>query len=108
MALEPLVAITISVAASIYLYLIVLLLVESPNGVEYCQFELPSVSSSDTVLSPLYIENAYSKFSVLPNTSPQCPQLVVPSVYFIQTAALEKVRGLNLNKCYPVQEPAEL
>jgi hypothetical protein len=26
------------------------------------------------------------------------------NVYFIQTAALEKVRGLNLNKCYPVHE----
>jgi hypothetical protein len=25
-------------------------------------------------------------------------------VYFIQTAALEKVRGLNLNKCYPVHD----
>jgi hypothetical protein len=28
----------------------------------------------------------------------------VPSVYFIQTAVLEKLRGLNLNKCYPEQE----
>jgi hypothetical protein len=71
MKLLPLVAITISVTGSISLYLIVLLLVESPSGVEYCHFELPSVSSSDTVLKPLYHENAYSKLSVLPNTSPR-------------------------------------
>jgi hypothetical protein len=29
---------------------------------------------------------------------------VLTSVYFIQTGALEKVRGLNLNKCYPVHD----
>ena len=85
-----------------------LLKVGCPSGVEYCHFELPSESSSDSVLFPSYHENAYSKLSLLPNTSPRLSQLLMllPLVYFIQTAALEKVRGLNLNKCYPVQEPA--
>ena len=97
-----------SVAASISLYLIKLLFEESPLGVEYCHIELPSVSSKETVLNPLYHENAYTNDSVLPNTNPRCPQLVLllPNVYFIQTAALENVRGSNLNKCCPVHEPA--
>jgi hypothetical protein len=30
--------------------------------------------------------------------------VLLPVVYFIQTAVLEKVRGLNLNKCYPVKD----
>jgi hypothetical protein len=58
------------------------------------------------VLFELYHENAYKNDSVLPNTNPRCPQLPkeVPGVYFIQTAALENVRGSNLNKCCPVYD----
>jgi hypothetical protein len=56
------------------------------------------------VLNPLYVENAYNILSLLPNTNPNTPQLIVPSVYFLQTGALEKVRGSNFNNCYPVQE----
>jgi hypothetical protein len=96
-----------SVAASISLYLIELLDHELPSGVEYCHLELPSVSSKETVLKLLYHENAYINDSVLPNANPRCPQLVVPDVFLIQ-AALENVRGLNLNKCCPVHEPATL
>ena len=84
------------------------MLLKLPSGVEYCHLELPSVSSKETVLKLLYHENAYKNNSDLPNTNPRCPQLVVPNVYLIQTAALENVRGLNLNKCCPVQEPASL
>jgi hypothetical protein len=47
-----------SVAASISLYLIELLFNESPSGVEYCHYEFPSESSKETVLKPLYHENA--------------------------------------------------
>jgi hypothetical protein len=93
-----------SLAGSISLYLIELLDYELPSGVEYCHLELPSVSSKETVLKPLYHENAYINDSVLPNANPRCPQLVVPDVYFIQTAALVNVRGLKLNKCCPVHE----
>jgi hypothetical protein len=90
-----------SVDASISLYLIELLDHELPSGVEYCHLELPSVSSKETVLFKLYHENAYINDSVLPNANPRCPQLVVPDVFLIQ-AALENVRGSNLNKCCPV------
>ena len=95
-----------SVAVPIYLYLIELLDHELPLGVEYCHLELPSVSSKETVLKPLYHENAYINDSVLPNSRPRCPQLSkeLPDVYFIQTAALENVRGSNLNKCCPVHD----
>ena len=62
------------------------------------------MSSKETVLFELYHENAYKNDSVLPNTNPRWPQLVVPDVYFIQTAVLVNVRGLNLNKCCPVHE----
>jgi hypothetical protein len=63
------------------------------------------VSSSDTVLKPLNHENAYTNISPLPNTNPKCPQLVVliPIVYFVKSGG-ENERGLNLNKCYPVQD----
>ena len=61
------------------------------------------MSSKETVLFPLYHENAYNNDSDLPNSNPRRPQLV-PNVYFIQTAAIEKVRGLNLNKCCPVHD----
>jgi hypothetical protein len=94
----------ISVDESIYKYLIELLYVLLPSGVEYCHLELPSVSSKETVLNPLYHENAYKNNYDLPNTNPRCPQLVVPSVFLIQTSALENVRGSNLNKCCPVQK----
>jgi hypothetical protein len=30
--------------------------------------------------------------------------MALGTVYFIQTAELEKVMGLNLNKCYPVHD----
>jgi hypothetical protein len=96
-----------SVDASISLYLIELLYHEFPSGVEYCHLELPFVSSKETVLFPLYYENAYNNDSDLPNSNPRCPQLL-PNVYFIQTAALENVRGSNLNKCCPVHEPPAL
>ena len=55
------------------------------------------------MLFPLYHENAYNNDSDLPNSNPRCSQLV-PNVYFIQTAALENVRGSNLNKCCPVHD----
>ena len=95
-----------SAAVLISLYLIKLLVVECPSGVEYYHIELPSESSKETVLNPLYHENAYTNDSVLPNTNPRCPQLVLllPNVYFIQTAAFVNVRGLNLNKCCPVHD----
>jgi hypothetical protein len=85
--------------------LIELLYDESPSGVEYYHLEVPSVSSKETVLFPSYHENAYKNDSDLPNANPRCPQLeiVLPDVYFIQSAALENVRGLNLNKCCPEQ-----
>jgi hypothetical protein len=94
-----------SVVASIYLYLIELLFDGSPSGNEYYHIELPFVSSKETVLFPSYHENAYNNDSVLPNTSPRCPKLMLllPNVYFIQTAAFENVRGLNLNKCCPIR-----
>ena len=94
-----------SVAALISLYLIELLDHELPSGVEYCHLELPSESSKETVLFELYHENAYKNDSVLPNTNPRCPQLfiVLPDVFLIQ-AALENVRGLNLNKCCSVHD----
>jgi hypothetical protein len=60
------------------------------------------------VLNPLYLENAYNNDSVLPNANPRCPQLVVPNVYFIQSVALEKERGLNLNKCCPGHDVNEV
>ena len=60
------------------------------------------------MLNPLYHENAYTNDSDLPNSNPRCPQLVVPYVYFIQAVALEKVRGLNLNKCCPVHDDDEV
>ena len=56
------------------------------------------------MLKLLYHENEYKNNSDLPNTNPRCPQLVVPNVFLIQTAALEIVRGLNLNKCCPGHE----
>ena len=59
------------------------------------------------MLNPLNLENANKNNSDLPNTNPRWPQLVVPNVHLIQTAALENVRGSNLNKCYPVQEEEE-
>ena len=93
-----------SIAVLISLNLIELLFNESPSGVEYCHYEFPSESSKETVLNPLYHENAYNNDSVLPNANPRCPQLVVPDIYFIQTAALVNVRGLNLNKCCPVHD----
>jgi hypothetical protein len=98
----------ISVDESIFKYLIELLFEESPSGVEYCHLELPSLSSKETVLNPLYHENAYKNNSDLPNTNPRCPQLVVPNVYLIQTAALENARGSILNNRCPVQEPPTL
>lgn len=57
----------------------------------------------------LYNENAYRNISLLPNSSPKCPQLepLYPLVYFFQSGA-DKVRGSNLNKYYPLQEEAEL
>jgi hypothetical protein len=98
----------ISVDESICKYLIELLINLSPLGVEYYHLELPSESSKETVLFPLYHENAYKNDSDLPNTNPRCPQLVVPIVYIIQTAGLENARGSNLNRCCPVQEPPTL
>ena len=80
------------------------MLVKFPSGVEYCHKELLFVSSKETVLDPLYHENAYKNDSDLPNTNPRWPQLVVPNVYLIQTASLENVRGSNLNKCCPVHD----
>ena len=71
---------TISVDASIYKYLIKLLYLSCPSGVEYYHLELPSVSSKETVLKLLYHENAYNNTSDLPNTNPRCLQLVVPNV----------------------------
>jgi len=53
------------------------------------------------VLNSLNHEKAYKNNSDLPNTNPRCPQFVVSNVYFIQTAALENVRGSNLKKCCP-------
>jgi hypothetical protein len=96
----------ISVDESICKYLIELLFEECPLGVEYCHLELPFLSSKETVLKPLYRENAYKNNSDLPNTNPRCPQLllVLPNVYLIQTAALENVRGSNLNRFCPVNE----
>ncbi len=79
-----------------------MLLTGCPYGVEYYNLEFPSVSSKETVLYPLYHENAYNNTSDLPNSNPRCPQLFVPFVYLIQIGALEKVSGLNLNKCCPV------
>ena len=62
------------------------------------------MSTKETVLNPLDHENAYTNDSDLPNSNPRCPQLSVPFVYLIQTGALEKTRGLNLNKCCPVHD----
>jgi hypothetical protein len=53
------------------------------------------------VLLLLNHEYAYKNDYDLPNSNPKCPQLVVPNVYFIQTAALEIVKGSNLNKYWP-------
>ena len=97
----------ISVDESICKYLIELL-PKLPSGVEYYHLEFPSVSSKETVLFPLYHENAYKNNSDLPNTNPRCPQLVVPNVYLIQTPALENVRESNLYNCCPVQKPPTL
>jgi hypothetical protein len=80
----PLVAITISVVLSIALYYIRLPSFLSPPFVEYCQIELPLMSSKETVLNKLNEENAYKNSSSLPNVNPRCPQLVVPVVFLIQ------------------------
>ncbi len=69
MRVDPLVATIMSVDGSIGKYLIMLLLV--PSGVEYCHIDVASMSSSDTMLAPLYRENAYRKLSLLPNTNPR-------------------------------------
>jgi hypothetical protein len=71
---EPLVAITISVEASIFLYLIILLNVLLPSEVEYYHLEFPSVYSKETVLLLSNHENAYKNVSDLPNSNPRCPQ----------------------------------
>ena len=94
-----------SVAGSIYLYLIELLISEWPSGVEYYHLELPSEFSKETVLFPSYHENAYKNASDLPNANPRCPQLVavLPIVFLIQIASVEKVIGSNFNKCCPEQ-----
>jgi hypothetical protein len=53
------------------------------------------------VLLLLNHEYAYKNDYDLPNSNPKCPQLVDPNVFFIQIAALEIVKGSNLNKCWP-------
>jgi hypothetical protein len=60
------------------------------------------------VLLLLNHEYAYKNDYNLPNSNPKCPQLVVPYVYFIQTGALEIVKGSNLNKCCPVHDDDEV
>jgi hypothetical protein len=61
------------------------------------------------VLLLLNHEYAYKNDSDLPNSNPKCPQLlVVPNVFKIQTAAIEIVKGLNLNKCCPVHDDDEV
>ena len=70
MRVDPPEATIMSVDGSIGKYLIMLLLVP-PSGVEYCHIDVASVSSSDTMLAPLYRENAYRKLSLLPNTNPR-------------------------------------
>ena len=104
----PLVAIIISFAESISLYLIRLFLKAYPSWVEYYHSISPLVLSKLTVLFPFDHENAYKKLSFLPNTNPRCPQSFVPLVYFIQSGELEKIKGSNLNRCCPSHDDAEL
>ena len=91
-----------SVAVSISLYLIELLFVECPSGVEYYHKELPlSESSKETVLYPFFHENEYNNYSDLPNSNPKCPKSFIPTVFILQIGTLETARGSNLNKRYP-------
>jgi len=59
-----------------------------PSVVENCHFEFPLMSSKETVLKELNLDNAYKKSSPLPNVNPRLPQLlyVEPAVYLIQAA----------------------
>ena len=54
------------------------------------------------VLKELYQENAYKKYSYLPNTKPRCPQSAGAAaeviVFFAQVGAVLKFLGSNFSK----------
>ena len=64
------------------------------------------MSSKETILLSSYLENTYTNFYDLPNTSPRCPQLLLslPIVFLIQAGVVENARGSNLNKSWPMHE----
>ena len=66
------------------------------------------MSSKETVLLELNLENAYKSCSPLPNVNPRWPQLfnVEPVVYLIQADEWAViVVGSNLNNYWPQQLP---